>query len=158
MNLEKICNDFVSFPQTHLQSCDCKIIPCPNPRCQITLERRLVNDHVINTCQWRTAQCEHCDEKHAKCDEEVNVNRMFITSCKFISRPRYSSKLRRGLQLLSFEIIFTKYIYPSPLLFVVTSCYISIEVWLLICDPALPPYIFFKTPDRKLDGCGNSNI
>ena len=58
--------------QTHVQSCGCKIIQCYNPHCHITMERRLVDDHVRNTCQWRTVHCGYCDEEHAKFNEEVN--------------------------------------------------------------------------------------
>lgn len=57
--------------QTHLQSCGCKITSCPNLHCDVTMERRLVDDHVKNTCPWRTVQCGYCDKKHAKYDEEV---------------------------------------------------------------------------------------
>ena len=62
------------LPQTHLQSCRCKIIRCPNPHCDTTLEKRLVEDHVMNTCLWRSVHCGHCDEKYAKCDEQVDID------------------------------------------------------------------------------------
>ena len=106
-----ICNDLCPFPQTHLQSCDCKIIPCPNPRCQITLERRLVHDHVITTCQWRAVQCGYCDEKHAKCDEEVNDHISFVkqnsltTSCKFTVEKLSQCLGRVFVRAIPFEII-----------------------------------------------------
>ena len=32
-----------------------------------------MEDHVTNACQWRTVECGYCDEKHAKCDEEVTI-------------------------------------------------------------------------------------
>ena len=57
--------------QAHLENCDCKMILCSNPHCETSVERRLVEDHVMNTCQWRTVHCGYCDEKYAKCDEEV---------------------------------------------------------------------------------------
>ena len=65
------------FLQAHLLSCDCKIIRCPNHRCQAIMEKKLVEDHVMNTCQWRTLQCGHCSDKYAKCEEEVSVGPEF---------------------------------------------------------------------------------
>jgi len=56
--------------ETHLQSCGAKIILCPNPHCNSPVERRLLEDHVMKECQWRTVHCGYCDEKYAKCDEE----------------------------------------------------------------------------------------
>lgn len=60
----------VRHVEAHLLSCHCKIIRCPNHRCQAIMEKRLVEDHVMNTCQWRTLQCGHCSGKYAKCEEE----------------------------------------------------------------------------------------
>lgn len=59
--------------QTHLQTCACRMTPCPNPHCDVTMEKRLVDDHVTNTCQWRMVQCGYCGENHAKRDEEVII-------------------------------------------------------------------------------------
>ena len=67
----------VMFLQAHLLSCDCKIIRCPNHRCHAIMEKRLVEDHVMNTCQWRTLHCGHCSDKYSKCEEEVSVGPMF---------------------------------------------------------------------------------
>ena len=62
----------ILLPQTHLQICGCKIIQCRNPHCHLTMERRLIDDHVRNSCHWRTVHCGYCDMEHAKCDEEVS--------------------------------------------------------------------------------------
>lgn len=32
-----------------------------------------MDDHVKNTCPWRTVQCGYCDKKHAKYDEEIHA-------------------------------------------------------------------------------------
>ena len=37
------------------------------------MERRLVDDHATNLCQWRIVHCRYCNEKHVKYDEEVKT-------------------------------------------------------------------------------------
>lgn len=68
--------------QTHLQSCDLKMILCPNHHCKALLERRLMEDHMLNTCKWRSVHCGYCNEQYAKNDEEVDtqLNRVYWLS------------------------------------------------------------------------------
>ena len=57
--------------QTHLESCACNVVTCPNSNCEMKMERRHVEDHMTNVCQWRIIHCGYCNEEHYKCDEEV---------------------------------------------------------------------------------------
>lgn len=72
----KLIFGLTSF-QTHLESCACKIVTCPNSNCYMKVERRLVEDHITNVCQWRIIHCCYCNEEHYKCHEEVQWSYMY---------------------------------------------------------------------------------
>lgn len=71
--IQNVFNAFSMSFQTHLQTCDQKVIPCPNNNCHMKMERRRLEDHTLNKCQWRLVCCVHCGEQNAKCNEEVMI-------------------------------------------------------------------------------------
>ena len=67
--------------QTHLKACPFKIVTCTNENCDVTVERRDLEQHVTNTCEWRVIECEYCEQQHPKKHMQVNVtklNRLFF--------------------------------------------------------------------------------
>jgi len=53
--------------EDHLASCSFKLVSCTNEICQVTIQRKELEEHATNSCQWRIVVCDHCNESHPKC-------------------------------------------------------------------------------------------
>ena len=56
-----------TITQTHDQTCPKKTVPCPNPQCELTMQRQDVERHVRSTCAYTAIPCKYesigCDVK-----------------------------------------------------------------------------------------------
>ncbi|XP_020612184.1 TNF receptor-associated factor 5-like [Orbicella faveolata] len=59
----------------HLASCSFKIVSCTNEKCQVTIQRKELEEHVTNSCQWRIVVCDHCNKSHPKCVIQDHVEK-----------------------------------------------------------------------------------
>lgn len=61
--------------EDHLSSCSFKLVSCTNENCQVTIQRKELEEHATNSCQWRIVVCDHCNESHPKCVIEDHVEK-----------------------------------------------------------------------------------
>lgn len=54
--------------ETHLKTCQWKLIPCTNAKCQVQVRKMNLNGHLRNICQWRIIKCVHCNRSYPKCE------------------------------------------------------------------------------------------
>ncbi|XP_022784723.1 TNF receptor-associated factor 5-like isoform X2 [Stylophora pistillata] len=59
--------------ENHQSNCDFYIVSCTNKNCDVTLQRRRLQDHVTNMCQWRIINCSYCGEPYPHCQMEYHV-------------------------------------------------------------------------------------
>ncbi|KAL9954729.1 hypothetical protein ACROYT_G042302 [Oculina patagonica] len=53
--------------EVHLASCLFKLVSCTNENCQVTVQRKDLEEHATITCQSKILECDHCSEPHPEC-------------------------------------------------------------------------------------------
>ncbi|CAH3160898.1 unnamed protein product [Pocillopora meandrina] len=61
--------------ETHLKTCQWKLIPCTNAKCQVQVRKMNLNGHLRNICQWRIIKCVHCNRSYPKCEVKNHVKK-----------------------------------------------------------------------------------
>lgn len=57
---------FYYLQQVHLETCTFELISCTNGNCQMIIERKALEQHLRNACEWRIMECEYCKQLHPK--------------------------------------------------------------------------------------------
>ncbi|KAL9953964.1 hypothetical protein ACROYT_G041448 [Oculina patagonica] len=67
--------------EVHLTSCLCKLVPCTNENCQVTIQRKDLESHAMTKCPWRVLECDYCSEPHPECQDHTEQCTKFPVFC-----------------------------------------------------------------------------